>query len=137
MAEIHENKLKLQKLILSLGSAMAQAFPPLWTRAVVGYFIVGEEQFSRLQFHIKSNNEDDYLDIMKLAWDTQEYDDAIQDIQDVCKEMRELCAAAGDSWTSMTAVLQREGYFDVEYSYETIDNYDAMFILDWQSEYLE
>ena len=79
----------------------------------------------------------DYSDLVKQSWDNEQYDDAIIDIEDLCKELHKLCEAVNDSWTSISYILESNGFYNADYGYEIIENYDSCFIMDWQSEYLD
>lgn len=136
MSDIRENRQKLQELLADIGQTAVALAPKNWIRAVIGYFLEGEEEISHQQIHISSMDEEDYVDIMELAWDCDEYDEAILDMGELCQALRKLCADAGDRWTGMTFTLTRNGAFHVDYSYEPIDTYDAAFIMGWQSQYL-
>ena len=45
---------------------------------------------THLQFFVLNTDEDDYSDLVKLSWDTDRYDDAIVDLEDLCKELQSL-----------------------------------------------
>lgn len=136
MADIREDRKQLQTLLADIGQTVAALAPKDWTRAVVGYFLEGENEISHQQIHIFSMQEDDYVDIMEMAWDNDDYDEAIIDMEELCRKLHRLCAEAGDRWSSMTFCLTRNGLFNVDYSYDPIEDYDARFILQWQSRFL-
>ena len=136
MADIREDRRQLQQLLADIGQTAAALAPKDWTRAVVGYFLEGESEIPHQQIHILSMEDEDYVDIMEAAWDCDDYDEAIIDMEELCRKLRKLCAAAGDRWSSMTFSLTRNGLFNVDYSYDPIGDYDTRFILEWQSRYL-
>lgn len=136
MAYVRENKDKLQKLLQRIGNVAYSMTSEDWTKIVIGYFLEGPEKITHLQIQMASFSQD-YVDIQAKAWECSDYDDAILVLGDLCRELHLLCAAAGDDWTSMTYGLTRDGSFNVDYSYDTIDDYDGEFILDWQSRYLD
>lgn len=136
MSQIRENKARLQQLLQRIAQTVADVAPEDWANAVVGWFVEGANEITHQQVHVWSMQEDDYIDLMEAAWDCEEYDDAILALGDLCADLRNCCAAAGDRWTSMTLCLERNGAFRVDYGYDPIDAYDAYFIRDWQSQYL-
>lgn len=137
MAYIRENKEKMQQLLQKIGQCAYSAAPEDWFKLVVGYFLAGEDKNAHQQFLIGSLEEDDYIDIMEASWNCDDYDDVIPDLADLCGELHELCAKAGDDWQSMTFVLEANGSFNADYSYDPIDTYDSRFILNWQAKYLD
>lgn len=137
MAYIRENKQKIQELLADIGQATFSMAPKDWTRAVVGYFLEGENEIPHQQIHIFSRAEDDYVDMMEKSWECDDYDDVILDLGIMCRKLHELCAEAGDGWQMMTFQLSRNGRFNVDYSYDPIEDYDARFILGWQGRYLK
>ena len=136
MADIRENRQQMQTLLARIGQTTYEMTSPDWTRAVVGYFLEGESGIPHQQIHIYSAREDDYVDIMEASWEHEEYDDPITELGDHCQALAELCARAGDRWTGMTFVLNRNGTFNVDYSYDPIDDYGPRFIREWQSQHL-
>ena len=136
MAYVRENKEYLQKLLQRIGNVAYSMTSQDWSKMVIGYFLEGPEQITHLQIQMGTLS-GDYVDIQEKAWECGDYDDAILDMGDLCRELHQLCAAAGDDWNTMTYRLNQDGSFEVEYSYDPIDDYDGEFILDWQSRYLD
>lgn len=136
MNDVRENKQELQAIIQTLGNATASVLPEDWERVVVGYFIAGENNISHLQFHAITTSSDDYIDLMNESWESDEFDDAIIEVQQLCKKIRSICSAANDSWTAMTFSMMADGTFNINYAYDVIEDYDSPFILNWQSQYL-
>lgn len=136
MNDIRENKQELQSIIKTLGNTTASILPENWKHVVVGYFIAGETNVSHLQFHTITIYSDDYIDIMDASWDCDEFDDAIIEIQQICKKLLTICKAVNDNWTSMTFCMTADGAFNIDYAYDVIEDYDSTFILKWQSQYL-
>ncbi len=136
MNDVRENKQELQAVIQTLGNVAASILPKDWERVVVGYFITGESNISHLQFHVITTSSDDYVDLLNESWDSDEFDDAIIEIQQCCKKIRSICSAAKDSWTAMTFGMMADSTFNIDYAYDEIRDYDASFILKWQSQYL-
>ena len=136
MSNIRENKQQLQQQIQALGNAAASALPDNWERVVVGFFLSGEKLVTHLQFHVMTTTSDDYIDLMNASWDTDAYDGAISEIQQICKKIRSICVAARDSWMSMTFCMMADGSFNIDYDYDAIERYDPAFIMMWQSQYL-
>lgn len=137
MNNIHEDKQQLQSIIQSIGNAVVTILPNTWSKVVVGYFIAGKDQFPHLQLHAITDCSDDYTDLMEQAWDLDEMDGAITEIQRLCEKMRRLCMKANDCWTMMTFCLQADGSFNIDYGYEPIEEYNTDYILTWQSQYLD
>ena len=136
MSEIRENKQELNSIMQKIGNTILPVLDENWEKVVVGYF-VEDNGVTHLQFFVLNTDADDYSDLVKLSWDTDLYDDAIVDLEDLCKELRILCEGANDSWTSFTYVLEGDGSYNADYEYDAIDNYDSRFIMDWQSKYLD
>ena len=136
MSDIRENKQELNSIMQKIGNTILPVLDENWEKVVVGYF-VEDNGVTLLQFFVLNTDADDYSDLVKLAWDTDLYDDAIVDLEDLCKELRILCEGANDSWTSFTYVLEGDGSYNADYEYDAIDNYDSRFIMDWQSKYLD
>lgn len=136
MNDVHENKQELQAIIQALGNIAASVLPENWERVVVGYFIAGENNVSHLQFHTITTSSYDYIDLMDESWDSGEYDYAIIEVQQLCKELRSICSAANDRWTTMTFCMMANGTFNIDYAYDVIEDYNSSFILNWQSHYL-
>lgn len=136
MSDIRENKQKLNSIMQKIGNTILPVLDENWEKVVVGYFVEGNG-VTHLQFFVLNTEADDYSDLMKLSWDTDLYDDAIVDLEDLCKELRILCEEVNDSWTTFTYVLEGDGSYNADYEYDAIDNYDSRFIMDWQSKYLD
>lgn len=136
MSDIRENKQELNSIMQKIGNTILPVLDENWEKVVVGYF-VEDNGVTHLQFFVLNTDADDYSDLVKLSWDTDLYDDAIVDLEDLCKELRILCEGANDSWTSFTYVLEGDGSYNADYEYDAIDNYDSRFIMDWQSKYLD
>lgn len=136
MTDIRENKQELNSIMQKIGNTILPVLDENWEKVVVGYF-VEDNGVTHLQFFVLNTDADDYSDLVKLSWDTDLYDDAIVDLEDLCKELRILCEEASDSWTSFTYVLEGDGSYNADYEYDAIDNYDSRFIMDWQSKYLD
>lgn len=136
MPDIRENKQELNCIMQKIGNTILHVLDENWEKAVVGYFIEGTG-VTHLQFFVLNTDADDYSDLVKSSWDTDRYDDAIVDLEDLCKELRTLCEKVNDSWTSFTYVLEGDGSYNADYGYDAIDNYDSRFIMDWQSKYLD
>ena len=135
MADIREDKQKLNRLMQKIGNVILPVLDRNWEKVVIGYFIE-TSGVTHLQFFVLNAGTDDYSDLVKLSWDNDRYDDAIIDIEDLCKELHSLCEEAKDSWTSISYVLESGGSYNADFGYEEIDNYDSRFIMDWQSKYL-
>lgn len=136
MSDIRENKQELNSIMQKIGNTILPVLDENWEKVVVGCF-VEDNGVTHLQFFVLNTDADDYSDLVKLSWDTDLYDDAIVDLEDLCKELRILCEEANDSWTSFTYVLEGDGSYNADYEYDAIDNYDSRFIMDWQSKYLD
>lgn len=136
MSDIRENKRELNCIMQKIGNTILPILDENWEKVVVGYFIEGNG-VTHLQFFELNTNADDYSDLVKLSWDTDLYDNAIVDLEDLCKELHTLCDAVNDSWTSFTYVLEGDGSYNADYGYDVIENYDSRFIMDWQSKYLD
>lgn len=136
MSDIRENKQELNYLMQKIGNTILPVLDENWKKIVVGYF-VETSGVTHLQFSMLNAGADDYSDLVKLSWHTDRYDDAIVDIEDLCKELHTLCEHANDSWTSFSYVLERDGSYNADYGYDAIENYDSRFIMDWQSKYLD
>ena len=136
MNDVRENKQELQGVIQALGNVIASILPENWERVVVGYFIAGENSVSHLQFHTITTSSDDYIDLMDESWDTDDFDDAIIEVQQYCKKLKSICYIANDNWTAMTFSIMADGTFNIDYVYDVIEDYDSTFILKWQSQYL-
>lgn len=136
MSDVHENKQYLQTAIQSLGNAIARILPNDWERVVVGYFIVGENKVSHIQFHVITMSTDDYSDLMATSWDSDEFDDGIIEVQQLCETLRRICSVANDNWSAMTFSMIPDGTFNIDYDYDVIEKYDSAFILNWQSQHL-
>ena len=91
---------------------------------------------SHLQFHTITTSSDDYIDLMDESWDTDDFDDAIIEVQQYCKKLKSICYIANDNWTAMTFSMMADGTFNIDYVYDVIEDYDSTFILKWQSQYL-
>lgn len=136
MNNIHEDKQKLESIIQSIGNFIVTILPDTWSKVVMGYFIVGENQVSHLQLHVISTTSDDYIDLMEESWDSDELDDAIIEIQRLCKSLRSVCTDVNDYWNAMTFSMLADASFNIDYDYELINEYDSKYILKWQSQYL-
>ena len=136
MSDIRENKQKLNCLMQKIGNTILPVLDESWEKVVVGYFIE-DSGVTHLQFFVLNTDEDDYSDLVKLSWDTDRYDDAIVDLEDLCKELHTLCEEVNDSWTSLSYVLEGDGSYNADYGYDAIENYDSRFIMDWKSKYLD
>lgn len=136
MSDIRENKQELNNIMQKIGNTILPVLDENWEKVVVGYF-VEENGVTHLQFFMLNTDADDYSDLVKLSWNIERYDDAIIDLEDLCKELRILCGKVNDSWTSFTYVLEGDGSYNADYEYDAIDNYDSRFIMDWQSKYLD
>ena len=128
--------LELNSIMQKIGNTILPVLDENWEKVVIGYF-VEDNGVTHLQFFVLNTDADDYSDLVKLSWDTDLYDDAIVDLEDLCKELRILCEEANDFWTSFTYVLEGDGSYNADYEYDAIDNYDSRFIMDWQSKYLD
>lgn len=136
MSDIREDKKKMNRLMQKIGNAILSVLNESWERAVVGYFIE-ISGVTHLQFFELDTNDDDYCDLVKRSWDMDQYDDAIVEIEELCKELHNLCAAVNDFWTSFSYVLECDGTFNAEYGYDAIESYDSRFIMNWESKYLD
>lgn len=136
MSEIRENKEVLNHLFQELGQAIVPALPLHWERVVAGFFIEAESGITHFQLFFLEGKADDYVDVVKESWDTDRYDDAIVDSEDICRKMHTVCAEAGDDWSSMTFMVEKNGNYHTDFSYEAIDSYDMHYVLVWQSRYL-
>jgi hypothetical protein len=136
MNDVRENKQELQTVIQALGNAAVSILFKDWERVVIGYFIAGESNVSHLQFHAITTSSDDYIDLMDESWDSDEFDDAVVEVQRNCKKIRAICSAVNDNWTAMTFTMMADGTFNIDYAYDVIEDYNSSFILNWQSQYL-
>lgn len=136
MSDIRENKQELNSIMQKIGNTILPVLDENWEKVVVGYF-VEDNGVTHIQFFVLNTDADDYSNLVKLSWDTDLYDDAIVDLDDLCKELRILCEEVNDPWTSFTYVLEGDGSYNADYEYDAIDNYDSRFIMDWQSKYLD
>ena len=136
MSDVRENKQNLQTAIQSLGNAIARILPGDWERVVVGYFIVGKNNVHHIQFHVITMSSDDYSDLMAISWNSDEFDDGIIEVQQLCETLRRICSVANDNWSAMTFSMIPDGTFNVDYDYDVIKKYDSAFILNWQSQHL-
>lgn len=137
MSDIREDKQRLQSMICTMGNAIAAILPAGWTKVVAGYFAVDQNETPHLQLHVVSGLSGDYADLMDASWDCDEFDDAITEVQQICREMRRMCSAVNDNWTSMTFSMLADGSFHIDYGYDFIEAYDSVYILKWQSQYLD
>ena len=119
-----------------IGNAILPVLDRGWEKAAIGYFIE-VSGVTHLQLFVLNVGADDYSDLVKQSWDNDRYDDAIIDVEDLCKELHKLCESVNDSWTSISYILESDGSYNADYGYEIIENYDSRFIMDWQSKYLD
>ena len=84
MSDIRENKQALNNLMQKIGNAVLPVLENGWKKVVIGYFIE-ISNVTHLQFFVLNKEEDDYSDLVKLSWDTERYNDAIINIEDLCK----------------------------------------------------
>lgn len=133
---VKENKQELERLIQKIAVQAAELFPQDWYCAALGYFLAGEEYNEHQQISVLCESSQDYVDIMKDAWDDFDTQDVILDIRELFVQMREICKSVGDNWVEATLVLKRSGAFEMNYVYEPITEYDNFFIEDWKSTYL-
>ena len=124
MSDIRENKQALNNLMQKIGNAVLPVLENGWEKVVIGYFIE-ISNVTHLQF------------LVKLSWDTERYDNAIINIEDLCKELHTLCKQVNDSWTSFSYILEGDGTYNADYGYDDIESYDSRFIMEWQSKYLD
>lgn len=136
MTLIKEDKKKIEKLMQTIGNAIISVLPSDWNHVVIGYFIERPINVSHTQILYRTLHSDDYIDVVKASWDIEKYDDAIIEISDSCKELHSICATSGDDWSTMSFALERDGTFNIDYSYEPINKYNSLFILNWKSKYL-
>ncbi|KAI4447210.1 hypothetical protein C823_001729 [Eubacterium plexicaudatum ASF492] len=136
MSDIREDKNTLNGMFQELSNVIVPSLPAEWIKIVAGYFIETESKVSHFQLFVLNENDDDYLDLVKESWESDKYDNAIVDAEDVCKKIHEICCKVGDDWSMMTFVVECDGAYNVDYSYEPIKSYDARYLLDWQSSYL-
>lgn len=136
MTDIRENRQELNQLMQKIGNAILPVLDRSWEKVAIGYFIEASG-VTHLQFYVLNAGADDYADLIKQSWDNDRYDDAIIDIEDLCKELHNLCVSVNDSWTSISYVLESDGSYNADYGYDVIENYDSRFIMDWQSKYLD
>ncbi len=136
MNNIHEDKQQLQNIIQRIGNSIAIILPTAWCKVVMGYFIAGENQVSHFQLYVTTDFSDGYIDLMEESWNSDEFDDVIIEIQQLCKKIRKICISANDCWTVMTFCMQADGSFSIDYGYEPIKEYNSKYILTWQSQYL-
>jgi hypothetical protein len=137
MTAIRENEKELEKYFQEIGSAAAAVLPKDWVRTVIGYFVEEESEVAYQQFFFLSESSDDYVDVLKEAWNNNDYAETAADIKMICKKIRSTCIKAHDKWSSMTMSIERNGSFNTDFSYEPISNFNNAFALDWQSEYLD
>lgn len=134
--KIHADPKKLDALFQKLADTLSEVLPTFWTRVVAGYFIESGTGFTHQQIFFTGVAQEDWLDLVELAFRSDEYDDAVLTAGDVFGEVHRLCAWSGDNWTGMTFTLDRDGSFCADYSYEPLTDYGRSFILQWQSRYL-
>lgn len=136
MSQIRENRQELDRYMQKIGNTMLSVLDVSWEKAVIGYFIETSE-VRHFQFWVLYTGADDYEDLVRLSWDVDKYDDAILDLQDLCEELHDMCEKVHDAWSSVSYVLENDGSYNADYGYDAIDNYDARFMMEWQSRYLD
>lgn len=134
---IRVNQEALQPLFDAIGRKAVEMVPGRWYQMVLGYFIEQGERLPSQQFLVQMAGEDDYQDMMEEAWNNFDLVDGIADLGDLFCQVHDLCAAAGDDWSEMTFVLNGNLEFHVDFRYDPIAKCDRLFLLDWQSRYLE
>lgn len=136
MLAAKENRNEMNQLIQNIGNAVFSVREPNWEKSVVGYFIESSG-ISHLQFFELDADNEDYINLMELSWESDRYDNAIVDIEENCEKLHEFCSMSRDAWTSISFSVESNGAYNIDYGYEPIKTYDSQYILQWQSKYLD
>ena len=136
MAQIREDKKEMQEKLLDITRAVAPILPENWDKYVIGFFLVGEELFEKIQIHTHTAKQD-WTDEMEKVFGDMSMVKPVSETKDACMVLHDLCAASQDDWTSLSLCVKRDGSFRMECGYDPIQNYDRLFIMEWQSRYLD
>ena len=134
---IHEDRERMKDCYTRMGSRIASCAPEGWTHVALGALIdrAGEEHFFVFTSLDAGEN---YRDLLAEVADGDDMDalDRLMDAQDVCRELRRLCAAAGDVWTMFCLLVNARGEFQAKFGYEPFDRLDRAVLEEWKAEYL-
>lgn len=136
MAYIKEDRKELARLYSLIGNHLAAELPEGWTHVCLGFFVDkrGHEEMLIFVSRDAGNHWHDFMDDVFAADAIME---GVFDCKECCQALHELCTKTGDKWTSFTLIMDAEGHFRAEYSYDECDRITPAVKAMWMGEYLE
>lgn len=136
MAYVKENKNALAQLYNRIGNCLAAELPEGWTHVCLGFF-VDKSAHEEMLIFVSDDDGNAWHDFMDDVFAADDIMVGIFDCKEFCQELYELCAKAGDKWASFTLMMDAEGHFKAEFSYDSFDKLTPVIKAMWMGEYLE
>ena len=136
MAYIKENKAALAALYNRIGNHLAAELPNGWTHVCLGFF-VDKHGHEEMLIYTTQDEGKQWYDFMDVVFASDDIMVGVFDCKERCQELYELCAKAGDKWSNFTLIIDAEGRFKAEYSYDPLEKMSPVINAMWIGEYLE
>lgn len=135
MAFIKENKSALEALYSQIGNQLVAELPDGWTHVCLGFFVDKQGQEEMLIYTSQDDGRH-WHDFMDDVFESEEIMVGVFDCKDSCQELYALCTKVGDRWSNFTMIIETEGHFRVDYSYDPIEKITPLVKSTWIGEYM-
>ena len=133
---IRENNEKMEVLFTRIASQTAGELPENWTNLGIG-FAIDTRGFETFLVYYSDDQGKTYRDFMEESFEYDEPAVGLFDAKESCQELHKLCKSHGDNWTQFALVLNNQGNFAADFSYEPIELFSRLHLQLWRGRYLK
>ena len=136
--KIRENKEEIGTCIQKIGQTALKAAPKDWEKIVLSFFDFNSERSEVVTFYVYRTSEREYVDWGAAAYEMEddELDNLLCDLREYFVTLHGICSKAHDDWRMAVMSIDKDGSFNMKYSYDPIPQYDRRFVQKWEAEYL-
>lgn len=133
---IRENKEKMEELFAYIANQTAGELPENWTALGIG-FAIDIQGFETFLVYYSDDHGRTYRDFMEESFEYDEPAVGLFEAKEACQKLHELCKSHGDNWTQLALVLNKQGDFTADFSYEPIESFSRLHLQLWRGRYLK
>ena len=133
---IRENKEEMAAMYTDIANNVVGELPQNWTKVAVSFAIENQE-FETFLVYYSEDHGKTYRNFVEEAFEFDEPAEGLFEAQESCQKLHALCKRHGDNWTQFTLVVDRQGDFTADFTYEPIETFTRLHLQVWRGRYLK
>lgn len=133
---IRENPEALLELYTEIANWTTGELPRDWTNVGIG-FAIDSREFETFLVYYSTDQGKTYRDFVEESFDFDDPAEGLFEAKELCQKLHALCKKHGDSWSQFALVVNRQGDFQADFSYEPIETFTKLHLQLWRGRYLK